>query len=416
MLGPVVILFARGSVMSAFWIVVLVVTGLALGGLVAWLVASARHARLEEQLRGEREATAEKLAILDDAQKRLSDTFQTLATEALRESKSDFLQLAREKLEGYQNEASKDLDGRKKAIDELVAPIRESLGRVDERYTALAKHIDLLSSETTKLGQALRTTTVRGRWGEIQLRRVVELAGMLDHCDFQEQVTLAGEDGALRPDLVVSLPGGASVVVDAKVPLDAYLSAMEAVDEDTRRSHLEGHSRQVREHMGRLAAKSYWKQFADAPDFVVMFLPGEVFYSAALAHDPTLIEQGFEKRVLLASPTTLISLLRAVHLGWNQERLAENARQISEAGRELYERVVTLAGYFEKLGRSIDSSVKAYNEAVGSLESRVLVSGRRIKELGAGSGVELPEPKAIESSVRALQSPEFAPAPTEPSE
>lgn len=414
--------------MSAFlvspvWVVVLVGAGVGLGGLVAWLVASARHARLEEQLRGEREAATEKLAVLDDAQKRLSDTFQKLATEALRESKTDFLQLARAQLEGYQSEASKDLDGRKKAIDELVAPIRESLGRVDERYTALAKHLDLLSgthdqlrNETAKLVQALRTTGVRGRWGEIQLRRVVELAGMLDYCDFHEQPTVSGEDGALRPDLVVSLPGGASVVVDAKVPLDAYLSAMEAVDEDVRRRHLEGHARQVREHMARLAAKAYWKQFADAPDFVVMFLPGEVFYSAALAHDPTLIEQGFEKRVLLASPTTLISLLRAVHLGWNQERLAENARKISEAGRELYERVVHLAGHFDRLGRSIEKSVDAYNAAVGSLEGRVLVSGRRIKELGAGTGDDLPEVKAVEGAVRTLQSPELAPAPTEPTE
>jgi DNA recombination protein RmuC len=419
-------------VVSPVWIAVLVgAAGLAVGGLVAWLAAHARHARLEEQLRSEREGAAAKLAVLDDAQKRLSDAFQALSAEALHRNNELFLQLARTQLGTFQSEASKDLDARRKAIDDLVAPIRESLGKVDEKigvvekervghYAALTQKLDQvaeahrqLHGETAKLAQALRSTTVRGRWGEVQLRRVVELAGMLDHCDFQEQMTLAGDEGGLRPDLVVSLPGGASVVVDAKVPLDAYLAAMEATDEEARRSRMADHARQVREHMARLAARSYWKQFSDAPDFVVMFLPGEVFYSAALAHDPTLIEQAFEKRVLLASPTTLISLLRAIHLGWNQERLAENARRISEAGRELYERVVTLAGHFDKLGRSLDGSVKAYNDAVGSLESRVLVSGRRIKELGAGSVEGLPEPEPVERTVRALQSPELVSAATE---
>ena len=420
--------------MSTSVALLLGLAGLAAGGLVAWLAAGARHARLEEQLRQERASAAEKLQLFHDAEKSLSEAFQKLAAEALRVSKTDFLELARTQLEGLHRDASKDLDGRKKAIDDLVAPIRESLGKVDERigvvekeraghYAALAKQLELVTGaqeqlrhETANLSQALRAPTVRGRWGEIQLRRVVELAGMVDHCDFEEQRTVNAEAGALRPDLVVSLPGGASVVVDSKVPLEAYLAAAETADDDARRSRLADHARHVRDHMTKLAAKSYWKQFEDAPDFVVMFLPGEVFYSAALAQDPSLIEQGFQKRVLLASPTTLISILRAIHLGWNQERLAENARKISDEGRALYDRIKVLAEHFDKLGRSLKSSVDYYNKAVGSLEQRVVVSARRMKELGAGTNDDPPAPASIENVPRTLHSAEPSSAPSEPSD
>lgn len=419
----------------SIWAVILLATGaLAAGGLVAWLLAGARHARLEEQLRAERESAAEKLQLFQDAEKRLSETFQLLASEALQHSKADFLQLARAQFEGLQKEASQSLDGRQKAFDELVAPIKESLGKVDEKlqtvekereahYRQLTKHLELvaggqeqLRNETANLAKALSSPKSRGRWGEVQLRRVVELAGMVDHCDFREQHTMHGETGAQRPDLVVSLPGGASVVVDAKAPLDAFLAAIETTDEDVRKERVAEHARKVREHMGQLASKSYWKQFEDAPDFVVMFLPGEVFYSAALDADPTLIDQGFQKRVLLASPTTLISILRAIHLGWNQERLAENARKISAEGRELYERIAKLAEHFDKLGRSLEKSVGHYNATLGTLEGRVLPSGRRMKELGAASADDIPEPKAIEKRPRALQSPELTSAPSEPSD
>lgn len=417
--------------MSIFAAISLGILGLAVGALVAWLVSGARHARLEEQLRIEREATGDKLQALHDYDKRVQEAFQGLAQQVLQTSKEDFLQLAQTRLEGLHKTASQELDGKQKAIDELVKPIRESLGKVDEKlqtvekerasqHAALFQHLrhvteaqKELRSETANLARALRAPNVRGRWGEIQLRRVVELAGMVDHCDFHEQRTLQGEAGVLRPDLVVSLPGGASVVVDSKVPLDAYLSAAEATEADARDRHLDEHARKVREHMGKLAAKSYWTQFDEAPDFVVMFLPGEVFYSAALAQDPTLIEQGFQKRVLLASPTTLISILRAIHLGWNQERLAENARKISDEGRALYDRIKTLAEHFEKLGRSLKSSVEHYNRAVGSIDQRVVVSARRMKELGVGTQDDPPSLAPVEKRPRALQSPELASAPSE---
>jgi len=410
----------------------LALLGLLLGGLVAWLVSGARRARLEEELRQERERGSEKLQLLQDAEKRMQESFQLLAQEALRTSKTDFLELAKTQIEGLHKAATQDIDGKQKAIDELVAPIRESLGKVDEKLGAVEKdratqHAALfqhlrhvteahkeLRTETANLSRALRAPTVRGRWGEIQLRRVVELAGMVDHCDFHEQRTVQAEEGALRPDLVVSLPGGASVVVDSKVPLDAYLAAAEATDAEARERHLADHARRVREHVNTLAGKSYWKQFEDAPDFVVMFLPGEVFYSAALAEDPTLIEQGFQKRVLLASPTTLISILRAIHLGWNQERLAENARKISDEGRALYDRIKTLAEHFDKLGRSLKSSVEHYNRAVGSLDQRVVVSARRMKELGVGTQDDPPALGPVERLPRALQSPELSSAPSEP--
>jgi DNA recombination protein RmuC len=416
----------------ATWVSILLgVGGLVLGCVVAWLVASARHARLEERLRQEREATSEKLQLLLDAEKKMADQFQQLAGEALRASKEDFLQLARTQFDGLHKEASQTLEGKQKAFDELVAPIKESLGKVDEKlqtvekereghYRQLTQHLAHvaeahreLRAETASLSQALRAPTVRGRWGEIQLRRVVELAGMTDHCDFREQRTFQAEGGALRPDLVVQLPGGASVVVDSKVPLEAYLAAAEATDPKEREARLADHARHVREHVRTLASKTYWKQFEDAPDFVVMFLPGEVFYSAALAEDPALIEEAFQKGVLLASPTTLISILRAIHLGWNQERLAENARKISDEGRALYDRIKVLAEHFERLGKSLKSSVDHYNKAVGSLDQRVVVSARRMKELGAGGGDDPPTLAPVEKLPRALQSPELTSAPSE---
>jgi DNA recombination protein RmuC len=298
--------------------------------------------------------------------------------------------------------------------------VRDSLNKVDAQiqqlevergkaYSALHTQVQSLittqkelQSETGNLVRALRTPNVRGRWGEIQLRRVVEIAGMLSYCDFTEQESVTTETGRLRPDLVVKLPGGKNVVVDAKTPLQAFLDAFETNDEEARRACLANHARQVRDHMKTLAGKNYWEQFDPTPEFVVMFLPGETFFSAALEQDSSLIEQGVLSRVIPASPTTLIALLKAVNYGWNQEKLARNAKQISELGKELHDRLRLLAGHITQVGTGLDRAVESYNKAVGSLESRVLVSARKFAELGASVADDIPELAPIETTARAL--------------
>ena len=379
---------------------------------------AAAKERLTAELEHERRSGADKLALLADAQTKLRDAFQTLSAEALRQNNQSFLDLARASLGEFQKIAVADLDSRGRAIGELVNPVRESLEKVDSKlqaverervgaYAALSEQVrslaqtqQQLQSETAKLVRALRTPAVRGRWGEIQLRRVVELAGMLDHCDFFEQQSVDTEDGRLRPDLLVKLPGGRHVVVDAKAPLGAYLEAFEASDEGRRVELLRDHSRQVRDHMTKLGAKSYAAQFAPAPEFVVMFLPGETFFAAALEHDPELIEFGVDKRVIPASPTTLIALLRSVAYGWRQERLADNAQAISELGRDLYDRLRSTADHFTRLGVQLDRAVVCYNDAIGSLESRVMVSARRFKEKGISTGEEIVPLESLDRAVR----------------
>jgi DNA recombination protein RmuC len=382
------------------------------------------RARLESALDSERKTSTEKIELLtkagDRAAEDLQNAFKALAADALKNNNSSFLQIAQETLKRFQSDARGDLDARQKAVADLVAPVRESLTKVDaqiqqmeiargEAYGDLKAQVQSLittqkelQSETGNLVRALRTPNVRGRWGEIQLRRVVEIAGMLSYCDFAEQETITGESGRLRPDLVVKLPGGKNVVVDAKTPLQAFLEAFETTDEETRRACLANHARQVRDHMKTLSGKGYWEQFEATPEFVVMFLPGETFFSAALEQDPGLIEQGVMQRVIPASPTTLIALLKAVAYGWNQEKLARNAQQISALGKELHERLRKLAGHITGVGTNLDRAVEAYNQAVGSLENRVLVSARKFAELGASVADDIPELEPIETTSRAL--------------
>lgn len=377
-------------------------------------------AALKASIAEERKANEEKLAVLDRASAELSKTFQALAAEALNSNNQSFLDLARTSLENFQNQAKGDLEAREKAVAHLVEPIQQSLTKVDEKiqqierdrsqaYGALTQQVESLIStqralqaETGNLVKALRAPAVRGRWGEIQLKRVVEVAGMLPYCDFSEQETIHTSDGRLRPDLIVKLPGGKNIVVDAKTPLEAYLRAIEMTDEDLRRAQLQEHARQVSDHMEQLASKSYWAQFEASPEFVVMFLPGETFFSAALEQDPALIESGVNQRVIPASPTTLIALLRAVAYGWRQEKLARNAQEISALGKEMHDRLRTLAVHLENVGKGLDRAVECYNKAIGTLESRVMVSARKFGELGAPVEGEIAEVEPIETTTRTL--------------
>ncbi|HYD66724.1 DNA recombination protein RmuC [Azospirillum sp.] len=385
-----------------------------------------RQAELTTTLSKERMASREKLDLLEKAQAQLSDAFKALSAEALRHNNQSFLDLAKETLSSFQEQAKGDLERRQAAIGEVVAPVRASLERMDAQiqameqaragaYEGLKQQVlslldtqNQLRAETGNLVRALRTPNARGRWGEIQLRRVVEMAGMLDHCDFYEQASVDAEGGKLRPDLIVRLPGGKTIVVDAKTPLEAYLDGIQGADDGARRDHLTRHARHVREHMKQLGAKAYWDQFDDTPEFVVLFLPGENFFSAALEHDPALIEAGIDHRVILSTPTTLIALLRAVAYGWRQERLADNAREISVLGAELYKRLGDLAGHMEALGGQLGKAVGCYNKAVGSLESRVLVSARRFRDLQvAPEDTDLPLLEPLDQAPRQLQAVEM---------
>jgi DNA recombination protein RmuC len=380
----------------------------------------AGKARLESDLESERKSSNEKIELVTRASDELRNAFKAMASDALKSNNSSFLVIAEETLKRFQSQARGDLDARQKAVADMVAPVRDSLDKVDAKiqqlevargdaYGELRAQVQSLittqkelQSETGNLVRALRTPNVRGRWGEIQLRRVVEIAGMLSYCDFTEQESVTTETGRLRPDLVVKLPGGKHVVVDAKTPLQAFLDAFETTDEDARRVCLANHARQVRDHMNTLSGKKYWEQFDATPEFVVMFLPGETFFSAALEQDSGLIEHGVLNRVIPASPTTLIALLKAINYGWNQEKLARNAQQISALGKELHDRLRLLAGYITSVGNGLDRAVESYNKAVGSLESRVLVSARKFAELGASVADDIPELGPIDTTTRTL--------------
>ena len=379
------------------------------------VLLTAREAELSARLETERASFQEKLDLVSAAEKKLSDAFSALAAEALSRNNQTFLDLATVKL----SQAEETARG---TIADLVTPVKTSLEKVEaqiqqletarqgayselsEQVRSLATGQSQLRGETGKLVTALRAPAVRGRWGEIQLRRVVEMAGMLEYCDFVTQPTVTSEEGRLRPDLVVNLPGGKSIVVDAKTPLAAFLGAIEASDDAARMVLMKDHARQVRDHLQALSRKSYFEQFERTPEFVVLFLPGESFFSAALENDPALIEFGVNQNVILATPTTLIALLKAVAYGYSQENLAKDAAAIGALGKELYKRVVAMAEHWNKVGSSLSRAVHAYNSATGSLERRVLVSARRFEELKiAPPGSEIMPAKIVEREVRPIR-------------
>jgi DNA recombination protein RmuC len=421
--------------MSAIWLLIGLIVG---AGTVALLLRArlravaaqaARTGEVERELvranadlEHERKLSQERLATLGDAQQRLSDSFKALSAEALQSSMAQLAELTRAQLETAKSEAKGDFERRQHAVEQLVAPLRDQLGRVDQQLLRLDQERresrgrleaqlkvltetgEKLRTETGALVTALRKPHTRGQWGQMQLRNVVELAGMVRHCDFVEQSSVAGDETSLRPDLVVRLPGGKHVVVDAKAPLQGVLDAYEARDEEERARHLQDHARLLRKHVKQLADKTYWAGLDSSPDFVVLFLPGEHLYGSALDADPTLIEDAMAKRVLIATPTTLLAILRAVSYGWQQERVAESAQAVSELGRELYGRLAKLSSLLSTLGSRLSSTVRAYNETIGSYEARVLPGARRFAEHGVVSeDRELPQLEHVTVSARTVQ-------------
>jgi DNA recombination protein RmuC len=391
---------------------------------------NAAKAAAEATLESERNNTKEKLELLSAASEEMKAQFKALASMALESNNASFLQLAKSELEKQQSEAESELEKRTTAVETLVKPIAESLKNVDEHVRALEssraeaygglkamveslqESQSALKAETGNLLKALREPQARGRWGEMQLRRALEFAGMLQYCDFDEQVSVfavdvAGDRHALRPDVIIRLPGGKRIVIDAKVPLTEYLKALEAPDEKLRESHLIGHARQVREHVNALAAKAYWSQFEPTPEFVILFIPGEVFFRAAFMAEPELLEAGGSK-VMLASPITLVAMLRTIAYAWNQENLAEGARKISEAGRQLYDRLCVMAAHVDSLGKKLEGAVKSYNDMLSSMEKRVFPAGRRLSELDRSLPTgNLVDPQQVERTPRALESPDW---------
>lgn len=380
------------------------------------------NASLKATVNIERRTTEEKVAMIESARNQLTDTFAALSSQALRNSTEEFLKLAQQGMQQFHVRAQGDLEQKEKSIGVLMQPVKEALTRTEqqlrelekerkEAYGSLSKHLEsmaqtqqLLQGETRNLVQALRRPEVRGQWGEMTLKRLAELAGMVQYCDFVEQETVQGENGNLRPDMVVRMPDGREIVVDVKTPLDAYLSAVEAPDDTVRTWHLERHARKVRDRVRELAGRNYWAQFKHSPDFVVMFIPGDQFLSAALDVDRDLLEYALGQKVVLATPTSFVALLRAVGYGWRQLSLAENAEKIRDLGEELYQRLSTFTDHLSKLGKNLSSSLDHYNKAVGSFERQVMPGARKFTEMGITPRKPMPDLDQIEKGVRQMES------------
>ncbi len=369
----------------------------------------------------------EKIALLAATEKQWQEKFQAISSQVLQHTQQSFLNLAQSTMEKMQEQAKGEWDKKEQTLHASMLPVKEILGRFDQKlqeieqmrvssHAAMAQHMQLLQdahqslkTETGNLARALRVSNVRGRWGEIQLKRVVELAGMVDHCDFFEQNSEDSQDGRQRPDMIIRLPGQKNIIVDAKTPINAYLEALDCTDEDKKKSKLQEHARQLRSHVQNLSRKTYWEQFQPTPEFVILFLPGEPFFSAALEQDPSLIEAGVEQKVLIATPITLIALLRAVAFGWRQTHLSEAAFKMGEQGKELYKRLIDMAEHWQRLGKSLGHSIVAYNKAVGSLESRVLVAARKFNEMEPmRHNLQIPEVAPVEEQPRQLNASEMA--------
>ncbi len=397
--------------------------GLLLGVLITWLVARRRRLRLEEKIRNQDALAWEREQAFDAARAQLVQAFGDLSNKSLRENSESFLRLAEQHLSVHNERAKRELSEREKAVESLVKPIRESLdaskrqidelekarseayGGIRAQLEAMQDSQKTLRAETRNLVKALRRPEVRGRWGEITLRRLVELAGMVEHCDFQEQVHTSGESQVIRPDLIVRMPDRRELVVDVKTPLDAYLEAVEASDDVQRKLGLERHAKNVRSHIRMLAAKSYWDQFDESPEFVILFIPGDQFLSAALNEQPDLIEYALSQQIILATPTSLVALLKAVAYGWRQLALADNAKEIRILAEDLYGRLGTFVGHMNRMGRQLASSVENYNKAVGSLERSVLPGARKFVELGVHETKEIEKLETLDPVPRTMIEP-----------
>jgi len=427
------------SNMNAISLLIGLMLGAAVGAVIGFLLARGRLASLAADLTGQaraaeeraraaaeraaliERAAADRAALLDGT---LAERFQDLSAQALERSTRMFVEMAEGRLSAANAKAAGDLDSRRAAVEQLVQPLRDTLARVESQlreteaarqssHAALAEQVafarqssDQLRAQTQALVTALRRPEARGRWGEMQLRRVVELAGMSSKCDFDEQVSVATVDGAQRPDMVIRLAGGKNIVVDSKVSLAAYLEAAEASEESVRAARLDAHARHLREHVDRLAAKAYWAALGSSPEFVVLFIPGEAFLAPALEHDPALLEHAMAQRVHIATPTTLVTMLRTAQYAWQQAALSDNARAVFDLGRELYDRISGLGKHVDGLGKALTNAVSSYNRTVGSLETRVLVSARKLNELGVVDA-ELEQPKPVEDTVRVLSAPDL---------
>ena len=413
-------------------LLLIVIISAVITGLIMYLRAQSKYQKLEHQninlatiLEHERNATTEKLQALEQARVQMETSFSALSSQALKHNNEEFLKLANENLKQFQNTAKHDLSEKEKAIETLINPIKEALLKSEQQmhsiekdrkhaYGALQQHLETmtlnqsaLQNETRNLVQALRRPEVRGQWGEMTLKRLAELAGMVEHCDFYTQESIKTEEALQRPDMIVRMPDGREIVVDVKTPLDAYLTAVEASTDEEREIALQRHCKNVKQRVNELASKAYWNQLKNTPDFVVLFIPGDQFLSTALDYDSNLLEDALSKQVILATPTSFVALLRAVAYGWRQEQLAENADKIRDIGEELYQRLAIFSDHLAKLGKSLDTSAKHFNNAVGSFDTRILPSARKFKELGINEKKSINQPEQIETATRSLESTEI---------